>query len=190
MSEPASPYFREEHAALRAQIRRFVESEIKPQAAAWEEAGFVPRAVLRQMGALGFLGIRYPEEFGGSGLDTLATIVLAEELGRSSFGGVAVTVPDAGSDVAAIRTVARRDGDDYLLNGTKMFITNGIYADLIFVAARTDPSVKGTRGISIFAVERSAPGLAVGHALKKQGWRSSDTAELVFADCRVPAENR
>ena len=230
MSEPASPYFREEHAALRAQIRRFVESEIKPQAAAWEEAGFVPRAVLRQMGALGFLGIRYPEEFGGSELDTLATIVLAEELGRSSFGGVAVTVlvhtdmasphlanagspaqkrrwmpdivagrcitavavtePDAGSDVAAIRTVARRDGDDYLLNGTKMFITNGVHADLIFVAARTDPSVKGTRGISIFAVERSAPGLSVGRALKKQGWRSSDTAELIFADCRVPAENR
>src|SRR5882672_11830958 len=92
MAPAPSPCFREEHEALRAQIRRFIESEIKPQAAAWEEAGFVPRAVLRQMGALGFLGIRYPEEFGGSGLDTLATIVLAEELGRSSFGGVAVTV--------------------------------------------------------------------------------------------------
>jgi acyl-CoA dehydrogenase len=182
------------------------------------------------MGALGFLGIRYPEEFGGSALDTLATIVLAEELGRSSFGGVAVTVlvhtdmasphlanagsaaqmrrwmpgivagtcitavavtePDAGSDVAAIRTSARRDGEDYVLNGTKMFITNGIHADLVFVAARTDPSVKGTRGISIFAVERGAPGFAVGRALKKHGWLSSDTAELIFADCRVPAANR
>jgi acyl-CoA dehydrogenase len=230
MNDPASPYFREEHAALRTQIRRFVEEEIKPQAEAWEEAGFVPREVLRRMGALGFLGIRYPEEFGGSALDTLATIVLAEELGRSSFGGVAVTVlvhtdmasphlanagsaaqmrrwmpgivagtcitavavtePDAGSDVAAIRTNARRDGDDYVLNGTKMFITNGVHADLVFVAARTDPSVKGTRGISIFAVERGTPGFSVGRALKKHGWLSSDTAELVFADCRVPAANR
>jgi acyl-CoA dehydrogenase len=226
----ASPYFREEHAALRTQIRRFVEEEIKPRAAEWEEAGFVPREVLRRMGALGFLGIRYPEEFGGSALDTLATIVLAEELGRSTFGGVAVTVlvhtdmasphlanagsaaqmrrwmpgiiagtcitavavtePDAGSDVAAIRTLARRDGDDYVLNGTKMFITNGVHADLVFVAARTDPAVKGTRGISIFAVERCTPGFSVGRALKKQGWLSSDTAELIFADCRVPAANR
>jgi acyl-CoA dehydrogenase len=230
MNDPASPYFREEHAALRTQIRRFVEEEIKPRAEAWEETGFVPRDVLRRMGALGFLGIRYPEEFGGSALDTLATIVLAEELGRSTFGGVAVTVlvhtdmasphlanagsaaqmrrwmpgivagtcitavavtePDAGSDVAAIRTNARRDGDDYVLNGTKMFITNGVHADLVFVAARTDPSVKGTRGISIFAVERGTPGFSVGRALKKHGWLSSDTAELVFADCRVPALNR
>jgi acyl-CoA dehydrogenase len=225
-----SPYFREEHAALRAQIRRFVESEIKPNAEAWENSGFVPREILRRMGALGFLGIRYPEEFGGSALDTLATIVLAEELGRSTFGGVAVTVlvhtdmasphlanagsaaqmrrwmpdiiagrcitavavtePDAGSDVASIRTVARREGDDYVLNGTKMFITNGVHGDLVFVAARTDPVVKGTRGISIFAVERGMPGFSVGRALKKQGWLSSDTAELIFADCRVPAENR
>jgi acyl-CoA dehydrogenase len=226
----ASPYFREEHAALRTQIRRFVEEEIKPRAAEWEEAGFVPREVLRRMGALGFLGIRYPEKFGGSALDTLATIVLAEELGRSTFGGVAVTVlvhtdmasphlanagsaaqmrrwmpdivagtcitavavtePDAGSDVASIRTLARRDGEDYVLNGTKMFITNGVHADLVFVAARTDPAVKGTRGISIFAVERGTPGFSVGRALKKQGWLSSDTAELIFADCRVPEANR
>src|SRR5258707_2063127 len=182
------------------------------------------------MGALGFLGIRYPGEFGGSALDTLATIVLAEELGRSTFGGVAVTVlvhtdmasphlanagsavqmrrwmpgivagtcitaiavtePDAGSDVAALRTVARPDGGDYVLDGTKMFITNGVHADLIFVAARTDPAVKGARGVSIFAVERGTPGLSVGRALKKQGWLSSDTAELVFDSCRIPAANR
>jgi acyl-CoA dehydrogenase len=77
-----------------------------------------------------------------------------------------------------------------VLNGTKMFITNGVHADLVFVAARTDPSVKGTRGISIFAVERGTPGFSVGRALKKHGWLSSDTAELVFADCRVSALNR
>ena len=231
-----SPYFGEEHEMLRAQLRRFVEERVKPRAPAWEEAGFVPREILREMGALGFLGIRYPEAYGGSALDTLATVVLAEELGRSTFGGFAITVlvhtdmasphlaragspeqlarwmpaivsgdcltavavtePDAGSDVASIRCTARREGDVYVLNGTKLFITNGVHADLVFVAARTDPNAKsdpdrkGSRGISIFAVERDTPGFAVGRALDKHGWRSSDTAELVFADCRVPAANR
>src|SRR5207253_8531912 len=81
-----SPYFREEHELLRAQIRRFVETEIKPHGAKWEEQGYVPREVLRRMGELGFLGIRYPAEYGGSEMDTLGSIVLAEELGRSTFG--------------------------------------------------------------------------------------------------------
>src|SRR6218665_3218000 len=177
-----SPYFTEEHEALRDQVRRFVETEIKPHALAWEEAGFVPREVLRKMGALGFFGIRYASEYGGSEMDTMATVVLAEELGRSTFSGVAVTAlvhtdmasvhianagsqaqkdahlpgiiagekivavavtePDAGSDVKGIRTTARRDGDTYVLNGAKMFITNGVYADLYCVAAKTDPQGK------------------------------------------------
>src|SRR5258708_34668326 len=92
MELAASPYFRDEHEALRAQLRRFIAEEVKPHGEAWEEAGFLPRDVLRRMGALGFLGIRYPEEFGGRGLDTLATPVLAAELGRSPFGGFAVTL--------------------------------------------------------------------------------------------------
>jgi acyl-CoA dehydrogenase len=100
---------------------------------------------------------------------------------------VAVTEPDAGSDVAAIRTRALRDGDCWVLNGSKMFITNGVLADLVFVAARTDSAAKGSRGISIFAIERGTPGFRVGRALSKQGWLASDTAELVFEDCRVPA---
>src|SRR5437879_6529560 len=87
-----SPYFREEHEALRAQVRRFVETEIKPHALAWEEQGYVPREVLRRMGELGFLGIRYPAEYGGSEMDTLGSVVLAEELGRSTFGGTAITI--------------------------------------------------------------------------------------------------
>src|ERR1044072_9527047 len=87
-----SPYFREEHEQLRTQIRRFVEQEIKPHGLAWEEQGFVPREVLRRMGELGFLGIRYPAEYGGSEMDTLGSVVLAEELGRSTFGGAAITV--------------------------------------------------------------------------------------------------
>ncbi len=224
-----SPYFREEHEALRAQVRRFVESEIKPHALAWEEQGFVPREVLRRMGELGFLGIRYPSEYGGSEMDTLGSIVLAEELGRSTFGGTAITIlvhtdmasvhmanggspaqkarwmpeiiagraitavavtePDAGSDVKGIRTTARRDGEHYVLNGAKMFITNGVHADIYFVAAKSAPAARPSQAISMFMVEKGTPGFRVGRALDKHGWRSSDTAELVFEDCHIPAEN-
>ncbi|MGE3298259.1 MAG: acyl-CoA dehydrogenase family protein, partial [Porticoccaceae bacterium] len=184
---------------------------------------------LKKMGDLGFLGIRYPEEYGGSNMNTLGSVILAEELGRSTFGGFAVTVtvhtdmasphlanfgnkaqkdkyfpdliagrkicavgvtePDAGSDVAGIRTTAVADGDHYVLNGSKMFITNGVKGDIYFIAAKTDTSVKGSRGITIFIVEKGTPGFSVGRALDKQGWRCSDTAELVFDNCRVPREN-
>lgn len=213
---------------LRDSLRRFVENEIAPHGSAWEEQGFVPRDVLRKMGGLGFLGLRYPERFGGGGLDARATALLAEELGRSSFGGFAVTVlvhtdmasphlahagtpaqlerflpaviagekitavavtePDAGSDVRSIRTTARREGGEYVLNGAKIYITNGVHADLYFVAAKTDAAA-GSKGISMFIVEKGTPGLSVARALDKLGWRSSDTAELAFQDCRVPADN-
>ena len=224
-----APYFTEEHEALRDQVRRFVETEIKPHAVQWEEDGFVPRDVLRKMGELGFFGIRYPADYGGSEMDTMATVVLAEELGRSTFSGVAITAlvhtdmasvhianagsqaqkdkylpdiiagekivavavtePDAGSDVKGIRTTARREGDHYVLNGAKMFITNGVHADLYCVAAKTDPQARPSQSVSIFLVEKGMPGFSVSRALDKHGWRSSDTAELSFVDCKVPAEN-
>ncbi len=224
-----SIYFTQEHAALREQIARFIAKEVEPHAAAWEEQGFVPREVLRKMGELGFFGITYPAEYGGSEADALTSLVFAEALSRSTFGGfvvtalvhsdmasphlmnagskaqlekylpaiirgecitaVAVTEPDAGSDVAGIRTRARRDAGDWVLSGAKMFITNGVHADLYFVAARTDPAAKGSRGISMFIVEKGTPGFRVGRALNKTGWLCSDTAELVFEDCRVPAGN-
>jgi acyl-CoA dehydrogenase len=118
-------------------------------------------------------------------LDRYLHRVIAGEL----VTAVAVTEPDAGSDVASIRTRAQRDADGWVLNGTKMFITNGVHGDLYFVAARTDAENKGSRGISMFIVEKGTPGFRVGRALKKQGWLSSDTAELVFEDCRIPAAN-
>src|SRR6266850_4499210 len=213
---------------LRESVRRFVENEVVPHGAAWEEQGCVPRESLRSMGSLGFLGLRYPERYGGSGLDARATAVLAEELGRSTFGGFAITVlvhtdmasphlvnagtpgqikrflpkiisgeaitavavtePDAGSDVKAIRTTAKRDGDGWVLKGTKMFITNGALADVLFVAAKTEPAA-GAKGLSMFIVEKGMKGFSVGRKLDKHGWRSSDTAELVFDGCRVPAAN-
>jgi acyl-CoA dehydrogenase len=103
---------------------------------------------------------------------------------------VAVTEPDAGSDVKAIRTFARRDGDSYVIDGAKMFITNGVYANLYFVAAKTDRSGPPSRSVTMFMVEKGTPGFSVSRALDKHGWRCSDTAELHFDNCRIPAENR
>jgi acyl-CoA dehydrogenase len=220
-----SIYISDDLEAIRAQTREYVEKEIVPRADAWETGG-VPREVLDDMAKLGFFGLRVPEEHGGIGLGALASVVFAEELGRSTYGGftitvlvhtdlampyltnfgsdeqkerwlpgmvtgeqltaIAVTEPDAGSDVAAMRTTAVREGEGFVLNGTKMFITNGGIADLVFVAARTDPTAKGSRGISIFAVEKDTPGFKASRALEKMGWHSSDTAELIFEDVWVP----
>jgi acyl-CoA dehydrogenase len=222
-------YLTEEHVALREQVARFIAKEVEPHGAAWEVQGHVPRDILRKMGELGFFGITYPAEYGGSEADALTSVVFAEALSRSTFGGfvatalvhsdmasphlvnagskaqldqylpgiirgelitaVAVTEPDAGSDVASMRTRARRDGAGWVLNGAKMFITNGVLANLYFVAARTDPNAKGSRGISMFIVEKGMPGFRVGRALDKTGWLCSDTAELAFEDCRVLAAN-
>ena len=225
----SSLYFSEEQDMLREQIRRFIDEEVKPYGEQWEEDNMVPREVLQKMGELGFLGIRYDEKYGGSNMNTLGTVVLGEELGRSSFGGfaatvsvhtdmasphlvnygneeqldkympdiiagkkitaIAVTEPDAGSDVAGIRTTAVEDGDDYIINGSKMFITNGVHADIYFVAAKTDLTVKGSRGVTMFIVEKGTPGFKPSRSLKKFGWRCSDTAELSFDNVRVPKEN-
>jgi acyl-CoA dehydrogenase len=222
-------YLDEDLRAIAAQTAEYVEREIVPNADDWEQTGHVPRTVLAQMGKIGFFGLRAPEAYGGIGQGALTSVLFAEQLGRSTYGGftitvlahtdlampylikfgseqlkdrylrpmvagemiagIAVTEPDAGSDVAAIRTSARRDGDGYLLNGTKTFITNGAEGDLVLVAAKTNPDVKGSRGISMFVVEASTPGFEVAKKLDKMGWRSSDTAELVFDDCFVPASN-
>jgi len=221
-----SPFFEPEHEMLRDQVRRFIDEEVKPHADAWEEAGFVPRGVLRRMGSLGFFGIRYPEAFGGSAMNALATVVYAEELGRSTYSGVAITAlvhtdmasvhvfnagteaqkakwmpgivsgdvisavavtePDAGSDVKGIRTSARRVDGGFVLNGTKLYITNGVHADLYCVAAKSDTCGPASKSVTMFLVEKGMPGFRVGRALDKHGWRSSDTAELVFEDCFVP----
>lgn len=214
---------------LREQVTRFVDEEIRPFGEQWERDGMIPREVFRKMGALGFLGMRHPVEYGGTELGPLASMVFAEELARGTFGGVtscvtvhtdmssthitrdgtpeqkarylppiisgekicaiAVTEPGAGSDVAGLKTRATRDGDGWIINGTKTFITNGVYGDVFVVAARTDPTAKGSRGISLFIVEKGTPGFIVGRKLEKHGWRCSDTAELFFENVRVPVES-
>jgi acyl-CoA dehydrogenase len=215
-----------EHELLRDQIARFIAREVEPHGAAWEEAGMVPRDVLRRMGQAGLLGLMYDEAYGGGEGDALTNLVFAEALSQSTFAGFIITVlvhtdmasphlhhagsaeqkakylprvtagemitavgisePGAGSDVAGIRTSARREGDEWVLNGTKMFITNGVHADLYFIAAKTGP---GRRDMSMFIVEKGTPGFSVGRALNKSGWMSSDTAELILDNCRIPVGN-
>jgi acyl-CoA dehydrogenase len=224
-----SIYIDSDLAAIRDQVRQYVTREVTPRVDEWERDAAIPRSVLDDMGKVGFFGLRIPEEFGGTGLGHLASVVFAEELGRSTSGGFAITVlvhtdlaspyvtrfgsseqqarwlpsfatgelftaiavtePDAGSDVAAIRATARRDGDGWRLSGTKMFITNGASADVVFVAAKTSLDVKGSRGISIFAVERGTDGFRASRALDKMGWHSSNTAELVLDEVWVPEVN-
>jgi acyl-CoA dehydrogenase len=202
----------------------FVGREVTPHGDQWEEDGKVPREVLRQMGSLGMFGLRVPEDLGGLGLSLLASAVLSEALGTSTFAGFDVTVlvhtdmagphlvhsgspeqherwlpgmltgetilsigvtePDAGSDVAGIRTTAVKDGDGWRINGTKTFITNAVYGDLTIVAAKTDPSNK--YGITMFLVPTGTEGFTVAKKLDKHGWRCSDTAELVLDDVWVP----
>ena len=218
----------QEHRILREQVERFVEQEVIPNAQDWENAGSIPREVLKLMGDIGLFGVRVPERYGGSGMDTVASVVVAESLAKCTYGGVtitatvhtdmasphilnsgseaqcerylpgvvsgeiitaiAVTEPDAGSDVQGIRTTAKRDGNGWRLNGRKVFITNGVNSDLLIVAARTDPDAKPSRGMSMFLVERDTPGLSVARQLDKLGWRSSDTAELLFEDAFLPAD--
>ncbi|MGZ5847440.1 MAG: acyl-CoA dehydrogenase family protein [Ramlibacter sp.] len=221
-----SIYDSPDHELLRDQVAKFIAREVEPHGAAWEEAGCVPREVLRRMGEAGLFGLMYEEQYGGAQADAMTNLVFAEALSQSTFAGFIITVlvhtdmasphlhhagspaqkekylrrviagelitavgitePGAGSDVAGIRTTARRDGGHWVLDGTKMFITNGVHADLYFIAAKSGP---GKREVSMFIVEKGTPGFSVGRALKKTGWLSSDTAELVLDGVRIPAGN-
>ncbi len=222
-------YFNKDHELVRKAVRDFVNKEINPHVDEWEEKGIAPlHELFKKMGDLGFLGIRYPEEYGGEGLDYWYETVVMEELAHSRCGGVpmaiavqmsmatpaihefgseylkqtylkpalkgelvsaiAVTEPDAGSDVAALRTFARKDGDSYILTGSKTYITNGTQADFLTLLARTSEAT-GYHAFSLFVVPTHLPGFKVSRKLDKMGMRSSDTAELYFDDMRIPAEN-
>jgi alkylation response protein AidB-like acyl-CoA dehydrogenase len=218
--------FSAEHQEMRAVIRRFVEKELAPYADEWEAAESFPSEIFRRMGQLGFLGLWYPEEYGGSGGDYLYSVVLAEEMSRCRSGGLGmglavhtdmvlptvlkfgteeqkqnyivpglkgekigclgITEPNSGSDVQAIRTVARRDGDDWVINGSKIYITNGLRADFILLVAKTETSQRSSKGVTLFLVDKTLPGFSVSRKLKKVGMHASDTAELAFQDVRVP----
>lgn len=220
--------FNQDHEMFREQFRKFLEREIKPRYEQWEKDGMVARDLWNKAGENGFLCPWLPEEYGGSGVDWLYSVVQIEEMAREGYTGfamnlhndivvpylwnfgsdeqkkrwlpkccsgecvtaVAMTEPDAGSDLQAIRTLAVKDGNDYVINGQKTFITNGICNDLVIVAAKTDPKAQPAyKGMSLIVVEAGTPGYIKGRKLEKIGWHSQDTAELSFEDCRVPAGN-
>jgi alkylation response protein AidB-like acyl-CoA dehydrogenase len=216
--------FTDEHEQLRESISNFAIKELAPHADEWEETTF-PDSVFHRMGELGFLGLDKPEQYGGQGGDYYSALVLAEAIGHSNCGGLAmgiavqtdmamppilafgteeqkhqwaepaikgekilclgITEPDAGSDVAGIKTRAVKDGDEYVINGSKTYITNGHRADVIVLVTKTDPDV-GYDGFTLFLVPMDAPGVIREQKLQKMGMHASDTALLAFQDVRVP----
>ncbi|MGW2475064.1 acyl-CoA dehydrogenase family protein [Streptomyces sp. NPDC001665] len=215
----------EEQAAVRQLARDFVAREVTPYAAEWDRSENVDKSIVKKLGALGFLGLTVPEEYGGSGGDHLAYCLVTEELGRGdssvrgivsvSLGLVAKTVaawgdeeqkrrwlprltsgdavgcfgltePGTGSDAGSLATRAVRDGADYVINGSKMFITNGTWADVVLLFARTNET-PGHKGVSAFLVPADTPGLTRRTIHGKLGLRGQATAELVLEDVRVPA---
>jgi acyl-CoA dehydrogenase len=218
--------FQPVHEDFRKNLRQFVENEMAPYVDEWEEAEEFPRELYKTLGELGFLGMSYPEEYGGDD-DRLAEAVFHEEVTRCGSAGVAsgigahigiampqinrfgtpeqkekylvpgikgetigalgITEPEAGSDVAGIKTFAVKDGSDWIINGSKTFITNGVRCDWVVALVKTDRE-KGYSGISQFIIDRGTPGFETSRKLKKLGWKASDTGELAFADMRVPAD--
>ncbi len=217
----------DEQQQLRRTVRAFAEAEILPHVMEWDETSQFPSELIPKLGEMGFLGVIFPEKYGGAGMGYIEYAIIIEELSRvdgsigiivashnslctnhiykfgneeqktkyvtplaqgKKLGCWALTEPEAGSDAARPRTTAVKKDGGWVINGAKTFITNGHYADVCVVIATTDPS-KENRGVSAFIVEKGTPGFRPGKKENKLGLRASDTSELVFTDCRVPAEN-
>ncbi len=224
-----SPFLSEDHLQIREMVREFALREVAPIAADLDEQKRFPHETIPKLAELGLLGVPFPTEYGGAGLDHVAYMIVVEELSRVcgttgitvaahtslgttpiyAFGteeqrrrwvpklasgeklaAFALTEPAAGSDAKATKVMALRDGDQWVVNGTKIYCTNGTHAGTIVFTARTDPASTGADSISAFVVEKGTPGLVYGKLEDKLGLRGSDTRELVFQDCRIPAANR
>ncbi len=218
--------FTPEHRALSETVSRFVREEINPYVPEWERAEEFPsHALFKKLGNLGLLGLKYPEEFGGAGLDFSYSMVMAEALGEAACGGVPMAIgvqtdmctpalarfgsdelrreflaptiagdyvgclgvsePGGGSDVAAVKTTARKDDGDYVINGSKMWITNGMKADWCCLLANTSDEGGPHRNKSLIVVPMDAPGITR-QKIHKIGMDASDTAQLFFDNVRVP----
>jgi alkylation response protein AidB-like acyl-CoA dehydrogenase len=219
----------EHHELLRKTVRDFARTEVVPYAKKWDEEERFPKEIVPKLAALGLLGIRIPEEYGGAGMDVTSYAICVEEIARADgslaltvashnglgtghilgFGSEAIkkkylpkaasgewlaawalTEPGSGSDSAGLRTTARRDGDKWIINGTKMFITQGSVGGFCVVLARTNPDVAKQKGITAFVVEHGTKGFTASKHLEKLGCRSSDTVELTFEDVVVGDEQR
>ncbi|MGK8485415.1 acyl-CoA dehydrogenase family protein [Nocardia asiatica] len=221
------PWETPERRELRATVRGFVERDILPYLDGWERAGEIPRELHKKAGALGLLGVQFPESAGGSGGDGVDAMIVCEEMHQAGasgglfaslftcgisvphiiasgdaeqierwvkptlagekIGSLAITEPGGGSDVGHLTTTARRDGDHYIVNGAKTYITSGVRADFVVTAVRTGGP--GSGGISLLIVDKDTPGFTVSRKLDKMGWLASDTAELSYVDVRVPVRN-
>ncbi len=220
-------HFTEEQQDLVSMFRDFAQQEIRPRAAEMDETEEFPHDIIEQLKEMGLLGLPYPEEYGGAGLDTVTYIAAIEEFCKvcgtmgiilsshislcqwpiytygteaqkekylvplatgEVLGAFGLTEPSAGTDASMQKSVAEDKGDHFLLNGSKMFISNSQVAGTYVVFAKTDPTL-GSRGISAFLLERGMDGFEVGEKIKKMGIRASDTCELLFRDVKVPKEN-
>lgn len=222
----------EEHKTLREMVRTFAEREVEPQALEHDKLEKFNLELFRKLGELGLLGVTVPLEYGGSGMDATAAVIVHEELSAIDPGfclaylahsmlfvnnlavngneeqrerflpptcsgemvaGMCMSEPNAGTDVLAMSTMATRDGDDYILNGQKMWITNGAVSDselgdIFLVYAKIDD--RAARDVSLFLVEKGMEGFSLGQKITdKLGMRASTTAELVFENVRIPAKN-
>jgi butyryl-CoA dehydrogenase len=216
-----------EQAAFQKEIRAFVLKELEPVAAEIEHRGEFPWDIIHKLADLGLMGVNYPQEIGGKGLDTVCYAITVEEISRAcgstgitvaahnslaiapiylfgteeqkhkyipplargeKLGAFGLTEPEAGSDAGATRTTAVLDGDHWVINGSKCFITNASVAETFVITARTDQA-SGTKGISSFILEKGMKGLSIGKKENKMGLRGSDTAELIFEDLRIPKKN-
>ena len=217
----------DEQQHLRRTVREFAEGEIAPHVMEWDEASQFPAEIVPKLAEMGFLGVIFPEKFGGAGMGYVEYAIIIEELSRvdgsvgiivaahnslctnhilkfgteaqkqkyvtplalgKKLGCWSLTEPEAGSDAGGTRTVAKKQGDCWVLNGAKTFTTNGHHADVCVAMAVTD-AAKKHHGISAFIIEKGTPGFRPGKKENKLGLRASDTSEVVFTDCRVPAEN-
>ena len=217
----------DEMSMMRDMTRNFAKEKVEPLAAEVDEEHRFPKETIEQMAELGLMGIPYPEELGGSGMNYQCYAIAVEEISRAcgstgvilsahtsltcdpiykfgnpeqhekflkpmaqgkKIGCFGLTEPGAGSDAAALKTVAVQSDKGWILNGTKLFITNAVEAEVAVVFAQTDKE-KGYRGIAAFIVEKGTPGFSIGKVEEKLGIRGSSTAELIFEDCEVPKEN-
>jgi citronellyl-CoA dehydrogenase len=222
--------FTQEHEAIRHTVKAFIDAEINPKVAAWEEAGIFPaHELFLKMGAHGFFGINKPVKYGGMGLDYSYQLVFLEALGHIRCGGVPMAIGvqtdmatpalarfgsealcneflapsikgeyvaclgvsevGAGSDVASIKTSARKDGGDYVINGGKMWTTSGTQADWMCLLANTSAGPVH-KNKSLFCLPMKTKGVQVARTLDKLGMRCSDTAQIIFEDVRVPERYR
>jgi alkylation response protein AidB-like acyl-CoA dehydrogenase len=216
-----------QHTEIQRTVRDFAERRIVPVADELERKGEFPHEIIREAAGLGLLGVPYPEEIGGTGLDSLAYAITVEELSRASgsvgiivsahtslgcnpiwlagtdaqkerylrpmasgevIGAYGLTEPGAGSDSRGTKTRARRDGDQWVLNGSKRFITNAGVAGTYVVTAVTEREQESGR-ISAFIIEADTPGFSIGRMEEKMGLHASNTGELIFTDARIPVEN-